>query len=164
MNAMDDELRDALVGTSAEAKRSVRPQGTTAPESDQQTREAMQPRDLDAAPPESDDEIIRRPYAAGPRARQAVVVLSATVVGILLLLTLFVIVTNGPTAMAVITLVVLSFISYALINAATYQGEDPLEKLREMDDERTLRDDARRAERHAAVEARRAAKRARDAS
>ncbi len=151
-----------MLGSQAEANeitRRAREEGSAREEDAQRAREAVTPRDLDAGSP-TDDALVGRTPQAGRQARTWIFGTSIAFVTVLLAMTVYLIVDSGPDYVELIALFLLSLALYGLINAATYEGKDPLEPLREIDAEHARKDRERKAARQQAREARRASKEA----
>jgi hypothetical protein len=156
----DDQLRRAMLGSEAaatEMTRRAREDETSREAEAQRAREAVEPRDLDLAD-RTDDELVGRTPQAGRRTRAWIFGTSIAFVAVLLAMTVYLVIDSGPDYVELIALFLLSLTLYGLVNAATYEGKDPLEPLREIDEEHARKDRERREARQRAREARRASK------
>ena len=138
----DDQLRDALIGTATEAEQAkVEAQARARAEHEAQQQDLH---DLDIAPAHSDDEIVGRPKQVGDRAKLWILGTSFLVLSGLVAMTLYVLLAYGPDLLTVVPMAVLCLVLYGLINAAIYQGKDPLAALREIDAKTAKHDRERR--------------------
>lgn len=150
----DDQLRDAMLGGEADARATTQRAAESASsrqQDAQRAREAVEPRDLDEHE-RSDDEIVGRTKQASRRSRNLIFAGSIIFVSILVAMTLYLMLTTGPRLLEMFVMALLLVTLYGLINAATWQGDDPLKALREIDE----RTEARERERLRQLERRRA--------
>ena len=138
----DADLRDAMLGSAADADGATkRAQTETGARADaRRIREAVPPRDLDDVDAPAEDDVIGRPKKVGRRGRYAILGISFAFLVGLAAMTLVIMVLQGPDPLTFGVMAILVFVLYGLINAATYDGKDPLAPLREIDAENEAKD------------------------